>query len=173
MPPRVLRQHAEYHVAVELVLGLGGRAGIRTNEWGTSDAVRAGRQACGGEAGRLTSERVGRQNSKRRAPQLMGDVGSVRSSGARRLLLPSPVPGGEVELSLAGGIDLFTLLVRGRRWQVLAPSTCRAGSPPYAESSPSRPLRALEARHAPLASSPPETLGCEDIRFVVVLGSDP
>ena len=42
MPRRVLSQHAECHFAVELVLGLGGRAGVCTNERGTSDAVRAG-----------------------------------------------------------------------------------------------------------------------------------
>lgn len=36
--PPPAAQHAEYHVAVELVLVLGGRAGVCTNERGTSDA---------------------------------------------------------------------------------------------------------------------------------------
>jgi hypothetical protein len=118
----------------------------------------------GGEA--YTSERVGRQLEEvpyvRRA---RGGSGSPPPSPGARLGCPWRQAASTSSRSWSGGA--------GRAQVALPPTACRAGSPPYAESSPSRPLRALEACHAPLPSSPPETLGCEDIRFVVVLGSDP
>ena len=90
-PPNVLRERAEHHLAVEVLLGLGGRAGACTNERDTSDAARAhgyvGRRAAGRrggskatareEAGSRLSEPAA--DSKMRRPQPTGDV---RSEGS-------------------------------------------------------------------------------------------
>lgn len=104
----------------------------------------------------------------------MRRVGSVRLTGARRLRLPSPVPGGEV-----GCPWQRHRLLHSRSWSGGACGTrpdrvsCRLASlcqvVTIATAARARACHALLI----LPSSPPETLGCEDIRFVVVLGSDP
>ena len=95
--------------------------------------VRCGESGRLGRRGSLTSERVGRQLEEvpyvRRA---RGGSGSPPPSPAARWVVPG------------SGIDFFIHALGPGVHVALAPTACRAGSPPYAKSSPSRPLLALE-----------------------------
>ena len=135
--------------------------------------VRCGESGRLGRRGSLTSERVGRQLEQAGAPA--HEARRFRSF-VGRAAAPAPLPrprrrGG---LSLAAAsTSSFTLLVRGCMWPSPRPRVVPARLPMPSRHHRDRCSRSSLPCTPHIASSPPETLGCEDIRFVVVLGSDP